>query len=79
MATQAAAHRQDGVSNPQIGRFYATAQATGALGGKLVGSGGGGYLLFFWDEARRADDARPIRAQGGRAVDCSLERVGMQA
>lgn len=36
----------DGVTNPQIDVLYATAIEHGAWGGKLLGSGGGGYLLL---------------------------------
>jgi D-glycero-alpha-D-manno-heptose-7-phosphate kinase len=36
-----------GVSNPQIDRMYERARAAGALGGKLLGAGGGGFLLLF--------------------------------
>jgi D-glycero-alpha-D-manno-heptose-7-phosphate kinase len=35
------------VSNPVIDMFYARARAAGALGGKLLGAGSGGFLLFF--------------------------------
>ncbi len=36
-----------GVSNPQIDELYAAALKNGALGGKLLGAGGGGFLLFY--------------------------------
>ena len=39
----------DAVSNPFIDEVYAAARAAGALGGKLVGAGGGGFLLLFAD------------------------------
>jgi D-glycero-alpha-D-manno-heptose-7-phosphate kinase len=35
------------VSNEEIDRMYATALAAGASGGKLLGAGGGGFLLIF--------------------------------
>jgi D-glycero-alpha-D-manno-heptose-7-phosphate kinase len=35
------------VSTPEIDALYETAQAAGALGGKLLGAGGGGFLLLF--------------------------------
>ncbi len=68
----------DGISNPPIDRFYAAAREAGALGGKLVGSGGGGYILLFCDGERRAEVVKAVVAQGGRAVDFSLEPAGMQ-
>lgn len=36
-----------GVSTPAIDRMYAKATAAGALGGKLLGAGGGGFMLLF--------------------------------
>jgi D-glycero-alpha-D-manno-heptose-7-phosphate kinase len=68
----------DGISNPPIDRFYAAAREAGALGGKLVGSGGGGYILLFCDGERRAEVVKAVVGQGGRAVDFSLEPSGMQ-
>ena len=35
------------ISNDSIGRYYDLAMANGALGGKLLGAGGGGFLLFY--------------------------------
>lgn len=37
----------DKISTPQINNIYETAINTGALGGKLLGAGGGGFILFF--------------------------------
>ena len=42
--------RSSGVSNDSINRWYDAAKANGALGGKLVGAGGGGFLLFYADD-----------------------------
>jgi D-glycero-alpha-D-manno-heptose-7-phosphate kinase len=36
-----------GISNPAIDKHYAAAMAAGATGGKLLGAGGGGFLLFY--------------------------------
>jgi len=37
----------DGITNPEIDRWYQAARDAGALGGKVLGAGGGGFLLFF--------------------------------
>jgi D-glycero-alpha-D-manno-heptose-7-phosphate kinase len=39
--------RLAGVSDPSIDAWYAAARGAGALGGKLLGAGGGGFLLFY--------------------------------
>ncbi len=36
-----------GITNVTIDKAYETAMANGALGGKLLGAGGGGFLLFY--------------------------------
>jgi D-glycero-alpha-D-manno-heptose-7-phosphate kinase len=42
------------VSNPEVDHLYASARAAGALGGKLAGAGGGGFLLLFVPPERHA-------------------------
>jgi D-glycero-alpha-D-manno-heptose-7-phosphate kinase len=39
--------RTSGMTNPQIDRWYQIAKDNGAIGGKLVGAGGGGFLMFM--------------------------------
>lgn len=39
--------RSGHMSNPKINRWYELAMANGALGGKLIGAGGGGFLMFY--------------------------------
>jgi D-glycero-alpha-D-manno-heptose-7-phosphate kinase len=43
------------VSNPVVDEIYGEARAAGALGGKLIGAGGGGFMLLF---ARPSDQER---------------------
>ena len=38
------------MSNPDIDRWYELALAHGAIGGKVIGAGGGGFLLFYTEE-----------------------------
>ena len=45
--------RSGGMSNPQIDEWYELALKNGAIGGKLVGAGGGGFLLFYSEDHRR--------------------------
>lgn len=45
--------RSSGMSNPKIDEYYDLALKNGAIGGKLVGAGGGGFLLFYAEDARR--------------------------
>ncbi|MDR2645916.1 MAG: hypothetical protein LBC04_01930 [Holosporaceae bacterium] len=42
--------RSHNMSNSQIDEWYKLAIANGAVGGKLVGAGGGGFLMFLVDD-----------------------------
>jgi D-glycero-alpha-D-manno-heptose-7-phosphate kinase len=48
--------RSQGMSNPDIDRWYEAGMGNGAVGGKLTGAGGGGFLLFL------AEDPAALRA-----------------
>ena len=45
--------RSGGMSNPQIDTWYELGRNNGAIGGKLVGAGGGGFLMFYAEDHRR--------------------------
>ena len=45
--------RAPGVTDRRIDLFHQAGLAAGALGGKLVGAGGGGYLLFYTHDPER--------------------------
>jgi len=47
--------RSGAMSNPEIDKWYELAMRNGALGGKLIGAGGGGFLLFY------TEDKKPVR------------------
>jgi D-glycero-alpha-D-manno-heptose-7-phosphate kinase len=49
--------RSSGMSNPQIDEWYELGRKSGALGGKLVGAGGGGFLMFYAEDHRRLRSA----------------------
>lgn len=58
--------RSAGMSNAQIDDWYALARRNGALGGKLVGAGGGGFLMFYAEDRVRLRQA--LREAGLREV-----------
>ena len=45
--------RSGEMSNPKIDGWYDVALRNGALGGKLIGAGGGGFLMFYTENKRR--------------------------
>jgi len=49
--------RSGGMTNSHIDEWYELGRKSGALGGKLVGAGGGGFLMFYAEDHRRLRDA----------------------
>jgi D-glycero-alpha-D-manno-heptose-7-phosphate kinase len=45
------------MSNPDIDKWYGLALENGAIGGKVIGAGGGGFLLFYTEEKARLRSA----------------------
>lgn len=58
--------RSAGMSNAQINEWYDHAMANGALGGKLIGAGGGGFLMFYAADNTRVRHA--MREKGLQEV-----------
>jgi D-glycero-alpha-D-manno-heptose-7-phosphate kinase len=54
--------RSEAMSNPKIDRGYEAAMTSGALGGKLVGAGAGGFLLLY---AKDQDSVRQAMVNEG--------------
>jgi len=49
------------VTNPFVDELYETARSAGALGGKLLGAGGGGFILFFAPPDRQPEIRRRLK------------------
>ncbi len=45
--------RSPAMSNDRINQWYDLARQNGAIGGKLIGAGGGGFLMFLCEERAR--------------------------
>ncbi len=66
--------RSGGMSNPQIDEWYSMALANGAQGGKMIGAGGGGFLMFYVKDKVRLRDA--MRSTGMSEVRFRFEKEG---
>ena len=55
--------KRKGTSDPQINRWYEIAKEAGAIGGKLMGAGGGGFFLFYCENGK--DKLRKAMAAEG--------------
>jgi D-glycero-alpha-D-manno-heptose-7-phosphate kinase len=77
-AWQAKRRMSSKISNPLIDELYEAAQKHGALGGKITGAGGGGYILFYCSFERKHRVAEVMRAMGALPVDFAFEARGLQ-
>ena len=49
------------VSTSDVDQIYETARGNGAVGGKLLGAGGGGFIAFFVEPARQGDVCQALK------------------
>ncbi|MBL7978480.1 MAG: GHMP kinase [Bacteroidetes Order II. Incertae sedis bacterium] len=68
----------DHISNPQIDRLYEAACEAGAVGGKISGAGGGGFMYFFAAFDKRKAVADSIQALGAEVVHFGFTQTGLQ-
>ena len=66
--------RSTGMTNERIDHWYQVARANGALGGKLIGAGGGGFLLFYTEDKTRLRHA--MRDSGLPEVRVDFDNQG---
>lgn len=66
------------VSSPELDDLYALARAEGALGGKITGAGGGGFMLLYCEFERKHAVAESLRGLGCVVHDFALEPLGLQ-
>jgi len=64
------------MTNPVIDGLYGCARDLGAIGGKLLGAGGGGYLLLFVPFDRKKEVSRKLEEKGGKIVPFNFEFNG---
>lgn len=63
-----------GVSTPEIDEMYEAAKSAGALGGKILGAGGGGFMLLYAPKEKQSAVAEALRDY--RQVDFQFESFG---
>ncbi len=68
--------RSNAMSNPQIDEWYRVARNNGAIGGKLIGAGGGGFLMFLCEDKVRIRHA--LRESGLEEVRFRFDFSGAE-
>ena len=68
--------RSNLISNPHVDRWYGIARDSGALGGKLVGAGGGGFLLLYCLPPAKAAVRSALAREGLREMPFAFDFDG---
>lgn len=66
------------VSNDTINRVYELARAKGAIGGKITGAGGGGFLMLYCPEAYQEAVTEALEGTGLRRMGFAFDTGGAQ-
>ena len=64
------------ISNEHIDRWYDAARGAGALGGKIVGAGGGGFLLLYCQPDAKASVRAALAREGLREMPYAFDFEG---
>lgn len=66
------------ISDPHIDELYEIARKHGALGGKISGAGGGGYMFFYCQFYKKHVVAEQLERLGAQVVDFNFDFHGLQ-
>jgi D-glycero-alpha-D-manno-heptose-7-phosphate kinase len=66
------------ISNPAIEELYSVARQLGALGGKVTGAGGGGYMFFYCPFDRKHLIAEALERLGACVVSFNFDLNGLR-
>jgi D-glycero-alpha-D-manno-heptose-7-phosphate kinase len=66
------------ITTSRIDKLYELAREHGAVGGKILGAGGGGYLLLYCKFDKKPEIARALERAGGQIVEFGFDYNGLQ-
>jgi len=66
-----------GISNPMIEQMYAAALKAGAIGGKVSGAGGGGFMMFYCPGNTRFKVIKTLEPFGGKPKKFNFTKSGL--
>ncbi|MFH1637306.1 MAG: GHMP kinase [Candidatus Woesearchaeota archaeon] len=66
------------ITNDHINELYRTAVDAGALGGRIMGAGGGGHMLFYAKSNKEHEVAKALEEKGASVMDFCFEHSGME-
>ena len=76
-AWQAKKRMSPRITTSHIDELYGAARGAGALGGKVTGAGGGGYMLFYCEFHRKHRVAEALAKMGGTVQEFAFEQRGL--
>ena len=68
-----------GISNPEIDKIYDEARKAGALGGKISGAGGGGFMFFYCPMNTRFGVIEKLKQFGGTVTPFQFTKNGLSS
>jgi len=68
----------DRISNDRIDEMYEEARRHGAIGGKVTGAGGGGFMLFYCDYRSKHKVAAVLERLGATVQEFAFEQEGLR-
>jgi len=77
--TRTRAHEPHIADGTPIEQLFGLARRAGALGGKICGAGGGGYLLLYCRAERQAEVRAALEAHGAQFADFAFRASGVEA
>jgi len=66
-----------GITNSDIDKLYSQVMKVGAIGGKISGAGGGGFMLFYCDKNKRHDVISALNSLGGEVRSYQIDQKGL--
>jgi len=66
-----------GITNPRIDALYKMARSNGTIGGKILGAGGGGYLLLYCNYKTKHEVERAMHSMGAEPKPFSFVKDGL--
>ena len=67
-----------GMSNHYIDHLYKIAKNNGAIGGRVIGAGKGGHMLFYAEDNKEPQLVKKLQENGARVIDFGIDTDGLE-
>lgn len=67
------------ISNPELDEMYEAARKAGAIGGKVSGAGGGGFMMFYCEHNKKRQVVSVLEKLGARVESFKFELDGVES